>query len=83
MSMNTGARITRVKKHLLRVGVIMAAMLNAVVVLPGITISIITGHYLVSVALVLFSVIVWVAGWGIANAVRAHRNRRAGEAASD
>lgn len=68
-------RIAKIKRTALKAAVIAAAALNAFVVLPGIIMGVVTGHYAPSIALVLLSLAVWGAGWGIANLLRARRER--------
>lgn len=68
-------RIAKIKRTALKAAVIAAAALNAFVVLPGIIMGVATGHYAPSIALVLLSLAVWGAGWGIANLLRGRRER--------
>lgn len=80
MKPETAARIAKIKKVLLKAAVIAAVVLNAILVLPGIIMGIMTSHYVPSIMLVVLSAIAWAVGWGIVAALRARRTRLEGEA---
>lgn len=69
----TSERIAKIKHVLFKTAVVAAAVFNAFVVLPGIVMGIVTGHYLPSIVLVLLSAALWAAGWKINTALRARR----------
>lgn len=83
MKPETAARIAKIKKALFKAAVVVAAVLNAFVVLPGIVMGVVTGHYVPSIVLVLLSVAAWTAGLAVVKAVRSHRARLAEETAAD
>lgn len=83
MSDQPTTRMARIKKALLKAAVVAALVMNAVVVLPGIAMSIISGHYAPSIALVLLSLAAWSAGRGLVTALRARSARLAEATAAD